>query len=85
MRIFLDEMDLDKTSELVEDELARVFNELNDRKIDTNEALDQLQELLTGVETQLSLSDLTKIEKTEFKDVKLLIRIAMSEIKKAGA
>ena len=78
-------MDLDKTSELVEDELARVFNELNDRKIDTNEALDQLQELLTGVETQLSLSDLTKIEKTEFKDVKLLIRIAMSEIKKAGA
>lgn len=85
MLTFLDEMDLDKTSELVEDELARIVNEFNDRKIDETEALSQLRELLTGIETQLSLSDLTKTEKAEFKDIKLLIRIAMSEIKEAGA
>lgn len=77
----LNEMDLDRTSDLVDETVRQIIKDLTSGKIDKDHAVKQTEQLLFEIQTQLSLSDLTFTEKAEFKDIFLFLRVVGSEIK----
>lgn len=77
-------MDLDQTKEFIDEVLIEIVGNLRYKKISKIQAVEQLENLLNGILEQLRYSELTATEKAEFKDIKLLLRIAISEIENSN-